>query len=138
MEVLSAVSRKEMPLSELRESAVKYRAMENIRKAFCKCTNSSWDDARQRFPSYTSPENLEQFSNLSFQKCMPEAFAAYCRAALQSEHQPEGHLRDSYELNGVRAYAIEHDVMTLSYSDIRDKGIQFNGAHLFLVHIPEV
>ena len=83
--------------------------MENIRKAFCKCTNCTWDEARQRFPKLTCEENLEQFSKLSFQKCIPEAFAAYCRAALQGEIEShEGELGDCYEVNGVRARSMEH------------------------------
>ncbi len=39
--------------------------------------------------------------------------------------------------NGAVAYALEY-VLTVSYSDIRATGAPFNGAHLFVAHIPEV
>ena len=33
---------------------------------------------------------------------------------------------------------LEHDILAVSYSDIRESGAVFNGPHLFIAHIPQV
>jgi len=53
---------------------------------------------------------------------MPQAFVAYCQAAM----------------HGVHAYVVEKDILTLNYSDIRNVCPSFMGAHLFLEHVPKV
>ena len=58
---------------------------------------------------------------------------SYCQAALQKEHQNSStESLDVYSYHGVTAYALEHDILTVSYSDILESGAVFNGAHLFI------
>ena len=84
--MLSAVVNKEKTLSELKDAAKRYRALQSVRTAFCRCTNTTWEQACERFPLYTSEQRLSQFLSLSF-KNIPESFVSYCQAALQKEHQ---------------------------------------------------
>ena len=53
-EVLSSVIDKSISLGEVKEKAAKYRSTQTIRRAFCKCTNSTWTEAQERFPSLAS------------------------------------------------------------------------------------
>ena len=137
--MLNAVLSNEKSLKELKEAAAKFRSMQTIRKTFCKVTNTSWEEATERFPHYAKEDRLIQFSSLSFTKDVPQPFMAYCRAALHSENsnQPCDDL-DSYDVQGCIAYTLQHNILTLSHTDITEKKIPFNGAHLFLTHIPEV
>ena len=85
---------------------------------------------------FTPVRGDSQFLSLSF-KNIPESFVSYCQAALQKEHQSSStESLDVYSYHGVTAYALEHDILTVSYSDVRESGAVFNGAHLFIAHIP--
>ena len=136
--MLSAVLSKQKTLSELKDAAKRYRALQSVRTAFCRCTNTTWEEACERFPLYTSDQRLSQFLSLSF-KSVPDAFVSYCQAALQKEHLSSStQSLDVYSYHGAVAYALQHDILTLSYSDIQASGATFSGAHLFIAHIPQV
>lgn len=72
--------------------------LENIRKAFTKCTNTTWDEATEQFPWYTCSEKLSQFLGLNFMENVPDTFCShyqpdtfcsYCQSALHTEHHQE-------------------------------------------------
>ena len=129
---------KQKTLAELKDAAKRYRALQSVRTAFCRCTNTTWEQACERFPLYTSEQQLSQFLSLSF-KNIPDSFVSYCQAALQKEHESSSmQSLDVYSYQGVTAYALQHDILSVSYSDIRESGAVFNGAHLFIAHIPQV
>ena len=80
---LAKVAKKEYSLEDLKKAAKEFRSMQKIQKAFCRCTNNvTWEEACDRFPHFTDSVRLRQFVGLSF-KPIPEAFQAFCRAALQ-------------------------------------------------------
>ena len=62
-----------------------YWAEQAVQKAFCKCTNTIWEGARRRYPTFSTEDRLRQFLDLSFSKQIPQAFVACCQAAMQSE-----------------------------------------------------
>ncbi len=130
---------KEKGLLELKDAATRYRALKSVQRAFCRCTHTTWDEACERFPLYTCDQRLSQFLHLTF-NTVPDVFISYCQAALQNEHKSSSTQSvDVYTHNGAVAYALQQfDVLTVSYSDIRATGAPFNGAHLFVAHIPEV
>ena len=135
--MLNAVLNKEKSLKEMKEAASKFRSLQTVQRAFCRTVNMSWDEAAERLSHFTTDERLLQFVSLSFAKDTPQPFLAYCQAALRSEVQAE--CQDSlYELKGCKAYALQHDILTLSYTDIQAHKIPFSGAHLFLANIPKV
>jgi len=85
LRVLTSVAEKDMSFSELKRAASDYRAEQAVQKAFCKCTNTTWEGARHRYPTFTTQDRLRQFLDLNFSKQMPQAFVAYCQAAMHAE-----------------------------------------------------
>jgi len=139
LRVLTSVAEKDMSFSELKRAASDYRAEQAVQKAFCKCTNTTWEGARRRYPTFTTQDRLRQFLDLNFSKQMPQAFVAYCQAAMHAESCVEQTaMVGVYTHHGVHAYVVEKDILTLSYSDIRNVCPSFMGAHLFLAHVPKV
>ena len=122
----------------MKGAAARFRSLQTVRKTFCRVTDTTLEEALERFPHFTKEDRLLQFSSLSFTKDVPQPFIAYCQAALRSEHQQCDHELVSYELQGCRAYVLQHDILTLSYTDIQAKKIPCSGSHLFLANIPEV
>ena len=136
--MLSAVLNKQKTLAELKDAAKKYHALQSVHTAFCRWTNTTWEQACERFPLYTSEQRLSQFLSLSF-KNIPDSFVSYCQAALQKEHESSSmQSLHVYSYQGVTAYALQHDILSVSYSNIQESGAVFNGAHLFIAHIPKV
>ena len=133
-EVLGAVVKKEISLTELKEEAGKHRDQLQIRKAFCRSTNSTWEEALQRFPHHTRADRLYQFLRLNFRNNIPEAFRSYCQAALQSEEQSVNSA-DNYTHDGSTAYCVCHSSLTISHTDIRNSKVPFSGCHLFVVDV---
>ena len=137
--MLTAVLNKEKSLSELKVAASRFRTLQNVRRTFCKITNTNWEEAMERFPNFTNEDRLLQFSSLTFAKDVPPPFLSYCQAALRSEHLEQcAHDVDSFELQGCKGYVLQHDILTLSYTDILAEKVPYSGAHLFIANIPEV
>lgn len=65
--ILQKVIDEEISLKELKDEAVLFRALETVKRAFIRCTNSqSWGDATQKFPAFTAEDRLAQFMKLDF------------------------------------------------------------------------
>ena len=125
--------------SELKRAATDYRAEQAVQKAFCKCTNTTWEGACRRYPLFTTKDRLQQFFGLNFSKQVPQAFVTYCQAAMQAESCTEqSAMVGVYTYQGAHSYLVEKDILSLSYSDIRSVYPSFMGAHLFIAHIPKV
>ena len=130
---------KEKSIKEMKESASRFRSLQTIRRTFCKVTNTKWEEATERFSSFTDEERLLQFSSLTFSKDVPQPFLSYCQAAVRSDHEEQcSQGADSFQLQGCRGYVLQHDILTLSYTVILAEKIPYNGAHLFLANVPEV
>jgi len=104
-----------------------YKA-EHSSKSICKCTNTTWEGAHCRYPTFTTQDHLWQFLNLNFSKHMPQAFA--CQAAMHAESVEQTAMVGVYTHHGVHACVVEKDILTLSYSDIRNVCPSFMGAHV--------
>ena len=129
-EVLAKVVAKQMSLGEMKEAAGKYRAFQTIKKTFCRCTNTKWDEAVERYPEHTRQDRLSQFLSLSF-KTVPESFVVYCQSAMKTPPTSPDHLHES-------VFIVGHDSLTASNTTISDSGIPFSGYNLFVATIPEV
>lgn len=80
-------------------------------------------------------DRLHQFLGLNFAKQVPQAFVAYCQAAMQAlSRQVSWTCTPTTVLVHM---CVEKDILTLNYGDIRSVS-PFMGAHLFLAHIPQV
>ncbi len=65
--VLDKVINTEVSLKEMKDKAASFRALEAVKRAFVRCTNSqTWVDAVERFPTFTTEVRLAQFSRLGF------------------------------------------------------------------------
>ena len=104
VEMLTAVASKQKSLGEMKQDAANYRAKQVVQRQFCLLTNTSWDEACERFPYHTNDERLSQILSLNF-KGTPTAFSSYCQAALQSEHTSCS-VVDSYLYKGTTAYCV--------------------------------
>ena len=139
LQILTSVAEKDMSFSELKKAATDYRAEQAVQKAFCKCTNTTWEGACRRYPLFTTKDRLQQFFGLNFSKQVPQAFVTYCQAAMQAESCTEqSAMVGVYTYQGAHSYLVEKDILSLSYSDIRSVYPSFMGAHLFIAHIPKV
>lgn len=73
-------------MKEMKDEAIKFRSLENVRNAFVRCSNSkTWEEAVTSFPAFTSEDRLEKFMNLDFKQNIPDAFRAYCQSALNMQ-----------------------------------------------------
>ena len=133
-EVLQEVIDGTTSLEEMKKKANKFRNFEHIKKTFTKYTNSTWEEAVQRFPWYTKEERLATFLGLDFVKKVPESFQAYCQAAVQGERQQAGTLSHK----GAMASVYAMNIMELSIDDFLEQSPTYTGAHLILTMIPKV
>ena len=70
-ELLCEVASKEKMISELTAECVKVKRLRDLQHAFVVQTGSeSWEEAKQKCPSHTTPEALDEFLCVS---CNPKA-----------------------------------------------------------------
>ena len=129
--MLSAVVSKDLSLGEMKEEASRYRGLQAIKRAFCRCTNTSWQEATLRYPRHTDKERLSQFLGLNFSKSLPGAFQSYCEAAMLQDINPYSH-------NEAAVYTVKHSCFTVSHTTITDSGVPYRGYNLFIAQLPEV
>ena len=134
-EILQQVVNQEITLDEMKKKAGEYRALENIRKAFTKCTNSTWDEAKERYPWHTSDNRLKQFLGLNFIKNVPDTFREYCTAAMRGQ-RCQGNDNFSYE--GSNATTIEVQMNQITVATLQAAYPSYSGANLILAYIPKV
>ena len=133
-EVLQEVIDGTSSLDEMKKKANKFRSFECIKKAFTKYTNSTWDEAVERFPWHTDEERLATFLGLDFVKKVPESFKAYCQAAMQDERQQVDMLSHDGAVGSVHTL----NVMELSINAFIESCPTYTGAHLILTSVPKV
>ena len=65
LQILTSVAEKDMSFSELKKAGSDYRAeqavQKAVQKAFCKCTNTTWEGAWRRYPLFITKDRLQQF-----------------------------------------------------------------------------
>ena len=121
----------------MKDEAVKFRSLENVRKAFVRCTNSkSWEDAATNFPAFTSKDRLLKFTNLDFKQNIPDAFRAYCQSALNL-HMPALNCVKTTN-NGTRVAVVCGPLTKLSAQKLKENDPAYTGAHLILATAPKV
>ena len=71
-ELLCEVASKEKTISELTAECVKVKRLRDLQHAFVVQTGSqSWEEAKQKCPSHTTPEALDEFLCVSFNPKAP-------------------------------------------------------------------
>lgn len=83
--VLQKIVDEEVSLSEMKKEASEFRSMCTIKSTFMRLTNChSWDEAKEKFPAFTSTKRLSQYTSLDYKHAVPEVFRTFCQAALDS------------------------------------------------------
>lgn len=134
-QVLQQVANCEITLEDMKKKANDFRALENIKRAFTRCTNSTWAEAKERFPWHTSDENLNHFLGLNFIKSVPDSFRIYCQAALRGENHRE---MNDFTYQGCEAMIIELKINEFTVADLQAAYPSYSGANLILTSIPKV
>ena len=133
--VLEQAVNREITLEEMKRKANDYRALENIRKAFMKCTNSTWDEAKERYPWHTTDDRLRQFLSLNFIKNLPDSFHSYCNSAIRGDQHPAN---DNFSYEGSDATTIKLPINEITVAAIQSAYPVYSGANLILAYIPKV
>ncbi len=102
-------------------------------------TNTTWVEARRRFPDHTSESALQAFVTLVKPTKIPPAFTIFCEGALQAEmHATKDHSINIHTYGHNRAILVEKDIFIVSCNDIRSLNETYMGASLFVANIPKV
>ena len=135
LEILEQVVNREITLDEMKSEANEFRAIQNIRKAFTKCTNTTWEEARERFPWHTTDDQLSHFLGLNFVKNVPDAFRSYCQSAVRGERQ-QGSKDLVYQ--GAKTTVVQLKVSEFTVADLQQSIPTYSGANLIITSIPKV
>ena len=120
LEVLEQVVGREITLDKANE----FRAIQNIRRAFTKCTNTTWEEARERFPWHTTDDQLSSFLGLNFVKNVPDAFWSYCQSAVRGECQPGN---DHLVYQGAKATVVQLKISEFTIADLQRSIPKYSG-----------
>ena len=113
-------------LAEVREKAMAFRAMEVIKGAFVRTTNSStWENAQQLFPYHTAEERLSTFVGLSFKGGLPSVFKEYCRSAMLAAGSVDSGLSTTFSSNGCTVTIVQVDSISEA-GDVAQKKLPSN------------
>lgn len=84
--LLQQVSDGKLTMFELGSQCVAFKQLSKIKSAFVKGTSSgTWEEATEKFPSFTSSEHLQPFKTLNFNSNkLPDEFMKHCRMAITS------------------------------------------------------
>ena len=84
--LLMELKDKQISLREMSSECSSIKQLHKVQKAFVKGTNSSsWEDARQKWPSYCTASQLEPFKKHNFSgSVLPEPFLHFCQRVVSS------------------------------------------------------
>ena len=136
-QILQQVADCKITLEEMKKQSNNFRALENVKKVFARATttNSSWEEARVRFPWHTSEENFSQFLGLNFNKGVPDSFRSYIQAALKGEKHYE---KNRHVYQGSEAVVIELSINNITLAKVQQSYPSYSGSNLILTSIPKV
>lgn len=139
--ILQKIVDQGVSLSEMKKEASEFRSMCVIKSTFMRLTSChSWDEAKEKFPAFTSAERLSQYTSLDYKHAVPEVFRTFCQAALDST--ATGSLSSSpmtrVDVNGVSVYLIEAKFSSISAQSLQRADTSYSGAHLMICNMPEV
>ena len=126
LEILEQVVNRKITLDEMKSKANEFRAIQNIRKAFTKCTNTTWEEARERFPWHTTDDQLSHFLGLNFVKNVPDAFWSYCQSAVRGERQQGS---NDLVYQGAKATVVQLKVSEFTVADLQQSIPTYSGAN---------
>ena len=83
--LLLELSEKRITISEMSSECNSIKQLQKVQSALIKGTGcSSWEEATEKFPSFTTAEQLEPFRKLAFSGGkLPEPFLRFCHRVTQ-------------------------------------------------------
>ena len=83
--LLTEVSEGKLSLAEFISECTSVKQMGKVQAGFVKATNcESWDDAKSKFPLFTTPQQLEPFRLLNFNgPTLPQELMRFCQNAMK-------------------------------------------------------
>ena len=83
--LLQELSEGKLTLLEMSSECSSVKQLQKVQSAFIKGTNcTSWDDAKEKYPMFTTAEQLEPFKHMSFPSSkLPDSFLKFCHRAIQ-------------------------------------------------------
>lgn len=83
--LLSEVSQGKISLADFASECTSVKQVGKVQAGFVKATNcESWDDARSKFPLFTTPQQLEPFKLLNFNgPTLPQELMRFCQNAMK-------------------------------------------------------
>ena len=115
-----------------------------IKAAFLREVNmKSWDEAKEKYPNYTTTDKLSAFRTYNFQHGnRPAALVAFAQAARQSVHAatPQTQEMDAFVglIGSCKGYVLTTDVLKVDDNIIKQKTENFKGFNLAILDFPEV
>ena len=117
---------KEISLRDMSSECSSIKQLHKVQKAFVRGTNSSsWEEAKQKWPSYCTASQLEPFKKLNFLgSVLPEPFLHFCQRVV-SLNPDNDHERDCTERSatddlflitsrGCKGIFWKHDITTVN------------------------
>ena len=165
MDMLQKLLDHQITFGELRERAMQFRALEAVKSAFVRTTNSNnWETARELFPHHTNVDRLKPFTNLSFKGTttyntmennvrtyhnmpllsltggLPGVFKDYCRSAmLSAESTPmDTSAMTTFSKDGCSLTFLKVDSTVQTGEYIKRHLPDFCGANLMIAVITKV
>lgn len=135
LEILEQLVNRELTLDEMKSKANQFRAIQNIRKAFTRCTNTTWEEARERFSWHTTDDQLSYFLGLNFVKNVPDTFRTYCQSAVRGEHH---HGDNDLVYQGSKATIVQLKISEFTVAELQQSFPTYSGANLIITSIPKV
>ncbi len=142
--LLDEVAEERISLIEMNSECTSIKQIQKVQSAFIKGTNSSsWEEAKQKYPKFVSPEQLEPFKKLNFSSKLPEQFLRFCQRVMQT---CEVESRDTDTLfcttvNSSLGMFWKEDSLSINPSKLQSlfqsTGIRYPGFTLAVFDIPE-
>ncbi len=115
--LLSEVISKEILLSDLQRRSNQIKQEKALKNAFVRMTNvGAWEEALQKYPQFTTKDQLERFMTVDMKKSVPKSFSDFCQRAMISECElsDTASTPSSLTINGTTAIVVELSPLDIS------------------------
>ena len=131
---------KEISLVEMKKQAEILKKLDTLKKAFVKLTNArSWEDAKDQFQPFASEAELKKFTTLQIAKEVPQSFINFSKRAKTSKETGLSNTQDRITKYGeLVAVTLQSNLSNISGQAIKAAYLNFNGADMILMSVPEV
>ena len=108
--LLLEVSDSVISLKEMSSECIAIKHLHKVQAAFVQGTNcTDWNEAREKFPKYTTAEQLEPYKKLDYSgKTLPGMFLKFCQRVLAENQEKTSHTPCADELQTDDSFFVNH------------------------------